>query len=141
ATLRHLQGAFSLVMLYPDRIEAARDPWGWRPLVLGYMPDGRPVVASETVALEVVGARTEREIEPGEIVTLSDSGVSSRRFSDPAERPAHCVFEHVYFANPASHVFGQNVQVTREQMGERLAEEAPVAADFVVPMPDSGRSA
>lgn len=141
ATLRHLQGAFSLVMLYPDRIEAARDPWGWRPLVLGYMPDGRPVVASETVALDVVGAHTEREVEPGEIITLSDEGVSSRRYSDPAEQPAHCVFEHVYFANPASRVFGQNVQVARELMGETLAREAPVEADCVVPMPDSGRSA
>ncbi len=141
ATLRHLQGAFSLVMLYPDRIEAARDPWGWRPLVLGYMPDGRPVVASETVALDVIGAHVEREVEPGEIVTLSDSGVSSRRFSEPAERRAHCVFEHVYFANPASRVFGQNVQVARETMGARLAAEAPVDADYVVPMPDSGRSA
>lgn len=141
ATLRHLQGAFSLVMLYPDRIEAARDPWGWRPLVLGFMPDGRPVVASETVALDVIGARVEREVEPGEIVTLSDEGVSSRRFSEPAERRAHCVFEHVYFANPASLVFGQNVQVTREAMGARLAAEAPVEADYVVPMPDSGRSA
>jgi len=141
ATLRRLQGAFSLVMLFPDRIEAARDPWGWRPLMLGFMPDGRPVVASETIALDVVGARAEREVEPGEIVTLSDAGVSSRRFADRAERAAYCVFEHVYFANPASTVFGQNVQVARELMGERLAAEAPVEADYVVPMPDSGRSA
>lgn len=141
ATLRRLQGAFSLVMLFPDRIEAARDPWGWRPLVLGFLPDGRPVVASETIALDVVGARLEREVEPGEIVTLSDAGVSSRRFADRAERAAYCVFEHVYFANPASMVFGQNVQVTRELMGEKLAAEAPVEADYVVPMPDSGRTA
>jgi amidophosphoribosyltransferase len=140
-TLRHLQGAFSLLFLFPDRIEAARDPWGWRPLVLGTMPDGRPVVASETVALDVVGATVDREIEPGEIVTLSDEGVSSRRFADPAPRPAHCVFEHVYFASPASNVFGQNVQVTREEFGVQLAKESPVDADYVVAMPDSGRSA
>jgi len=141
AALRHLQGAFSLVFLFTDRIEAARDPWGWRPLVLGRMPDGRHVVASETVALDVIGAETIREVEPGEIVTLSDKGVSSRRFADPAERLAQCVFEHVYFANPASVVFGQNVQIVREELGAMLAKEAPVPADFVMPMPDSGRSA
>ncbi|MBX3323451.1 MAG: amidophosphoribosyltransferase [Phycisphaeraceae bacterium] len=141
ATLRRLQGAFSLVLLFADRIEAARDPWGWRPLVLGKMPSGQPVVASETVALVVMGATFVREIEPGEIVTLDDTGVSSRRFAPPAERRAMCVFEHVYFANPASDVFGQNVLTAREAMGAKLAEEAPVPADFVMPMPDSGRSA
>ncbi|GAB4386395.1 MAG: amidophosphoribosyltransferase [Phycisphaerales bacterium] len=141
ATLRRLQGAFSVVFLFADRIEAARDPWGWRPLVLGTMPDGSPVVASETVALDVMGARFEREIEPGEIVTLSDRGVQCRRFAPPAERLSRCVFEHVYFANPASEVFGQNVLAAREAMGAVLAKEAPVEADYVMPMPDSGRSA
>ena len=141
ATLRRLQGAFSLVFLFPDRIEAARDPWGWRPLVLGTTADGNPVVASETVAFDAIGASFEREVEPGEIVTLSDAGVTSRTFAEPAERRAHCVFEHVYFANPASVLFGQTVQIVREKMGERLAAEAPVDADFVMPMPDSGRSA
>lgn len=144
ATLRRLQGAFSVCFLYEDRIEAARDPWGWRPLVLGEIRrDGytHPVVASETVALDVIGAKTIREVEPGEIVTLSSRGVSSRRFAEPAPRLAHCVFEHVYFASPASEVFGQNVQQARERMGEQLAQESPVEADFVMPMPDSGRSA
>jgi amidophosphoribosyltransferase len=141
ATLRHLQGAFSLVFLFPDRIEAARDPWGWRPLTIGRLPDGRYVVASETVALDVIGASVLRDVEPGEIVTINDAGLHSRRYADAAPRLASCVFEHVYFANPASYVFGQNVQVARERMGERLAAEAPVDADFVVPMPDSGRSA
>jgi amidophosphoribosyltransferase len=141
ATLRRLQGAFSLVLLFPDRIEACRDPWGWRPLVLGRLPSGHHIIASETVALDVIGAEFLREVEPGEIVTISDAGLASRRFADPAERPAHCVFEHVYFANPASVVFGQNVQVVRELLGERLAREAHVDADFVMPMPDSGRSA
>jgi amidophosphoribosyltransferase len=141
ATLRRLQGAFSLVFLFPDRIEAARDPWGWRPLVLGVMPEGQPVVASETVALDVIGARYLREIEPGEAVTLSDRGIESRRFAEPAPQPAYCVFEHVYFANPSSLVFSQNVQEVREMLGERLAREAPVEADYVMPMPDSGRSA
>ncbi|MCW5767618.1 MAG: amidophosphoribosyltransferase [Phycisphaeraceae bacterium] len=141
ATLRRLQGAFSLVMLFADRIEAARDPWGWRPLVLGQLPDGQHVVASETVALDVAGAEFVREIEPGEIVTLSDQGIASRRFAEPSPRPAHCVFEHVYFASPASVIFGQNVQTVRERLGEILATEAHVPADFVMPMPDSGRSA
>ncbi len=142
ATLRRLQGAFSLVLLHPDRIEAARDPWGWRPLVLGRLPDGAAVVASETVALDVIGAELVREVEPGEIVTLNNAGVGSRRFAEIAPRPAYCVFEHVYFANPASVVFGQNVQATRERLGEALAGEAPPPAgcDCVVPMPDSGRS-
>ena len=141
ATLRRLQGAFSLVFLFTDRIEAARDPWGWRPLVLGKLPSGQFVVASETVALDVAAAEFVREIEPGEIVTISDRGVESRRFAEPHARPAHCVFEHVYFASPASVVFGQNVQIVRERLGEILATEAHVPADFVMPMPDSGRSA
>ncbi len=144
ATLRRLQGAFSLVLLFPDRIECARDPWGWRPLVLGEIErEGKtyPVVASETVALDVMGARFVREVEPGEIVTLSDAGIASRRYAEPAPRLARCIFEHVYFASPASNVFGQNVQRAREQMGEVLASEAPVDADMVMPMPDSGRSA
>ena len=142
-TLRRLEGAFSLVFLFPDRIEAARDPWGWRPLVIGLLADGAFVVASETVALDVLGAKLLREVEPGEIVTLSDRGMTSRRFAEQASQRAHCVFEHVYFAHPASNVFGQNVQASREAMGEVLAKEAPPppGADFVVPMPDSGRSA
>ncbi len=141
AALRRLQGAFSLVILFPDRIEVARDPWGWRPLCLGETDDGYPVVASETVALAAIGAKRIRSIKPGEIVTLSDAGVTSRKFAEPAERRAHCVFEHVYFASPASRIFGQTVQIVRERLGEQLAKEAPIKADVVMPMPDSGRSA
>jgi amidophosphoribosyltransferase len=139
-TLQHLQGAYSLVLLFADRIEAVRDPWGWRPLVLGITEDGHNCVASETVALDAIGARFVREVEPGEIVTLNDKGVSSRRFADPLQQ-AHCIFEHVYFANPSSKVFGDTVQMVRERLGEQLAREAPVNADCVIPMPDSGRSA
>ena len=142
--LRELRGAFSLVLLFEDRVEAARDPWGWRPLVLGRMPDeagGGYVVASETVALAVLDAEYIREVEPGEIVTLSDEGVASRRFAAPATPLAHCVFEHVYFASPASELFGSTVQIVRERLGARLAEEAGAEADLVIPMPDSGRSA
>src|SRR5690606_38484946 len=99
--LTHLQGAYSLVFLFKDRIEAVRDPWGWRPLVLGRTADGHDCVASETVALDAIGATFIREVEPGEIVTLSDAGVRSRQFAAP-QTPAHCIFEHVYFANPSS---------------------------------------
>ncbi|MGP1310662.1 MAG: amidophosphoribosyltransferase [Phycisphaerales bacterium] len=143
ATLRRVQGAFSVLFLFKDRIEAARDPHGWRPLVLGKTQSGNPVVASETVALDAINAKFVREVEPGEIVTLSDEGVTSRRFAEPAPRMAHCVFEHVYFASPSSVVFGQTVQLVRERFGEQLAREAPAPGrpDYIMPMPDSGRSA
>ncbi|MFG0258468.1 MAG: amidophosphoribosyltransferase [Phycisphaerales bacterium JB043] len=141
ATLRRLQGAFSMVFLSPTKIEAARDPWGWRPLTIGRFEDGTYCVASETVGLDAVGATIVRDVEPGEIVTIDDDGLSSRRFADPAKRRAHCVFEHVYFASPASKIYGKSVQLVREQLGEALSREAPVEADLVMPMPDSGRSA
>jgi len=140
-TLQHLQGAYSLCFLFRDRLEVVRDPWGWRPLVLGRLKKGDHwCVASETVALDAIGAKYEREVEPGEIVTLSDEGMSSRRFAE-AQQQAHCIFEHVYFANPSSNVYGDTVQMVREKLGERLAVESPVEADCVLPMPDSGRSA
>ncbi|HEX8523565.1 MAG TPA: amidophosphoribosyltransferase [Tepidisphaeraceae bacterium] len=139
--LRHLQGAYSLLFLFPDRIEAARDPWGVRPLALGKTREGNWCVASETCAFDAIDAVFVRHIEPGEIVRIDDAGVSSRRFEEPAAQRAHCVFEHVYFANPASKLFEQNVHTARQAMGRRLATEAPVQADYVMPMPDSGRSA
>ena len=139
--LKHLQGAFSLLFLFPDRIEAVRDPWGVRPLVLGKTADGHWCVASETCAFDAIDAQYLREIEPGEIVRIDDQGMTSRRYDVPANPLAHCVFEHVYFANPASKIFGQTVHITREKMGRRLAIEAPANADYVMPMPDSGRSA
>ncbi|MBI1372027.1 MAG: amidophosphoribosyltransferase [Phycisphaera sp.] len=138
--LQHLQGAYSLVILYHDRIEAVRDPWGFRPLVIGRLKEGHYCVASETVALDAIGAETIREVEPGEIITLNDDGMSTRRFSEEV-RPAHCIFEHVYFANPSSRLFGDTAEIVREKLGEQLAAESPVDADFVMPMPDSGRSA
>lgn len=139
--LKYLQGAFSLLFLFPDRIEACRDPWGIRPLVLGRTPDGQWCVASETCAFDAIGAQLVREVEPGEIVRIDDSGISSRRFEPAAPEAAHCIFEHVYFANPASRLFGQNVHVVRQALGRQLAKESPVDADSVMPMPDSGRSA
>ncbi len=142
--LRHLQGAFSLVFLFPDRIEACRDPWGIRPLSIGKLVENDRdinVIASETCAFDAIGADFVRDVEPGEIVTINDDGLSSRQFAEPAGEGARCVFEHVYFANPASVMWGKNVHLVREAMGRQLAREAPVEADCVMPMPDSGRSA
>jgi amidophosphoribosyltransferase len=139
--LKHLQGAYSLLFLFPDRMEACRDPWGVRPLSLGKTTEGHWCVASETCAFDAIDATFVREIEPGEIVRIDDDGIHSRFFDKPAPQMAHCVFEHVYFANPASKIFGQNVHLARMAMGQQLAKEAPVDADYVMPMPDSGRSA
>jgi amidophosphoribosyltransferase len=139
--LRHLQGAYSLVFLFPNRLEACRDPWGFRPLSIGKTADGHWCVASETCAFDAIEAEYVRDVEPGEIVRIDDTGLSSRRFDQPAQKLAHCVFEHVYFSNPASKVFGQTVHRVREALGRQLAIEAPVDADYIMPMPDSGRSA
>ena len=133
--LSEVKGAFSLVVLTKNEILAARDANGLRPLVLGEL-DGAPVLASETCAFDLIGARFVRDVEAGEIVRLSAEGVESIRFAFP--RPTPCVFEHVYFARPDSVVFGKSVAASREAFGERLAREHPVEADLVVPVPDSG---
>lgn len=141
-TLKHLQGAFCLLLLYPDRIEAARDRHGIRPLSIGQLPDGAYVVASETCALDIVDAEYIRDVEPGEIVTLDQRGLHSRFFVEPGTvRPAHCIFEHVYFADPSSRLFGANVHLTRTEMGRQLAREAGVDADAVMPVPNCARCA
>ena len=140
--LNHLQGAYCLLLLYPDRIEAARDPHGFRPLCIGRLANGTYVAASETCALDIVDAELVREVEPGEIVTLDADGLHSRFFDGPnTVRPAHCVFELVYFADPSSTVFGQNVHLVRQEMGRQLAREGPADADLVVPVPNCARCA
>jgi len=144
--LRRVEGAFSLVMMSRDRIFAARDPRGFRPLAMGRIPatagqTGDAVVfASETCAFDLIGAEYERDVKPGELVVVGREGVSSRFFA-PAQQQSNCIFEHVYFSRPDSLVFGRSVDVSREQMGRQLAREAPVDADIVVPVPDSGVSA
>ena len=144
--LRRLEGAFSLVIMTRDRVFAARDPRGFRPLSLGRMPAIAPstqdtlVVASESCAFDLIGARFERDIKPGELVVIGPEGVHSRFFSE-AKRQSSCIFEHVYFSRPDSQVFGQSVQTSREALGRQLAREAPVDADIVVPVPDSGVTA
>jgi amidophosphoribosyltransferase len=141
SVLRHLAGSYCFLLLYPDRIEAVRDPAGNRPLCLGRVGEAW-VVASETCALDIVDADYVRDVEPGEIVTLSAAGVQSRRFVEPhATRRGQCVFEHVYFADPASLVFGANVHETRKAMGRQLAREAPADADLVIAVPNCARCA
>ena len=140
--LNHLQGAYSLVFLFSDRIEAARDPYGIRPLCLGKTEKGHYCVSSETCALDAIGAAYVRDIEPGEIVTLDASGIHSRFFVEPGTvTPGHCIFEHVYFAKQSSFIFGENVHDVRIRSGQQLAKEHPVDADIVIPVPDSGTSA
>jgi amidophosphoribosyltransferase len=140
--LNHLQGAFSIIFLFPDRIEAARDPYGIRPLSIGKTPSGHYCIASETCAFDTIDAEFVRHVEPGEIVTLDKNGLSSRFFLEPGSvTPAHCIFEHVYFAKQNSIVFGQNVQTFRKKCGKVLALEHPVKADLVMPVPDSGTAA
>lgn len=140
--LNHLQGAYCLLFLFPDRIEAARDPFGIRPLCLGQTEKGYYVVASESCAFDAVGAKLIREIEPGEIVTLDKNGVHSRFFVKPGTvTPAHCIFELVYFAKQNSIISGDNVHEFRKKLGRRLAIEHPADADVVIPVPDSGTSA
>jgi len=140
--LNHLQGAYSLVFLFADRIEAARDPYGIRPLCIGQTGQGAYVVASETCAFDSIGAEFVREVEPGEIVRFDKNGLSSRFFVTPgAVTPAHCIFEHIYFAKQNSTIFGENVHEFRKKLGRRLAMEHPIDADVVIPVPDSGTSA
>ena len=140
--LNHLQGAYSLLFLFADRIEAARDPFGIRPLCIGQTEKGCYVAASETCALDAVEAKFVREVEPGEIVRLDENGISSRFFVTPGTvTPAHCIFEHIYFAKQNSTFFGENVHNYRKKVGRQLASEHPVDADVVIPVPDSGTSA
>jgi amidophosphoribosyltransferase len=135
-SISQVNGAFSLVLLTKDRLIAARDPHGFRPLALGRLGDAY-IVCSETCALDLIGATYVRDVEPGELLVISEGGVRSLRPFPPAQL-AHCVFEHVYFARPDSYVFGKSVNEVRTQLGRMLARESPVPADVVSPIPDSG---
>jgi amidophosphoribosyltransferase len=138
--MARLQGAFSVVALAHDKLIGFRDPFGFRPLCLGRSDDGDWILASETCALDLVGAELEREIEPGELVLIDDKGVHSRQAVEPTRR-ALCIFEFFYLARPDSRLEGIEVHGARIRMGERLAAEAPVDADLVMPIPDSGTPA
>jgi amidophosphoribosyltransferase len=135
-SVSQVQGAFSLLMLTRDRLVAVRDPHGFRPLALGRLGDA-VVICSETCAMDLIGATYERDVEPGEILVVSRDGLRSIKPFPPAPL-AQCIFEHVYFARPDSYVFGRSVNDVRTQMGRVLAQEQPVDADVVVPVPDSG---
>ena len=136
-SVSRLQGAFSFVMLTSlGEIIGIKDPYGFRPLCLGKL-NGSYVLASETCAFDLVEAEFVRELDPGEIVIIGPNGIKSIKTS-PANRRAFCIFEFIYFARPDSTFYGQNVYLTRKAHGRRLAQEAPVEADFVMPFPDSG---
>ncbi len=138
AALPLVRGAYSLVFMDERTLYAARDPQGFRPLVLGKLTRGW-VVASETAALDIVGATMVREIEPGEMIAIDEAGVRSRRFA-PADARG-CLFEYVYLARPDTTIAGRGVQATRVEVGRRLAAEYPVPADLVIPVPESGTPA
>jgi amidophosphoribosyltransferase len=144
--LRRIEGAFSLVLMTRDRIFAARDPHGFRPLSMGTLPNTsgageKPVVfASESCAFDLIGAHYARDVQPGELVIVGSEGVYSRVYAAPKQQSS-CIFEHVYFSRPDSVIFGRPVQESREALGRELAREAPVDADLVVPVPDSGVTA
>ncbi len=138
--LARVRGAYSLVFLTNNLLIAARDPQGFRPLWLGKI-GGAYVVASETCAFDIVEAEAIREIEPGEVVFISEKGLRSERIPSLDIHKAHCIFEHVYFSRPDSKIFGDSVHLVRERFGRQLAIEQPVEADVVIPVPDSGNSA
>jgi amidophosphoribosyltransferase len=135
-SILQVRGAYSLVLLTKNRMIAARDPHGFRPLVLGRLGEAY-IVCSETCALDLLDARYVRDIEPGEIVIVTDGGLRSIR-PFPEMPKSHCIFEHVYFARPDSYVFGRSVNEVRTNLGRILAREAATPADVVVPIPDSG---
>ena len=143
-SLSQVEGAFSIVMMTRDRIFAARDPHGFRPLSMGRMKNpGGPdavVFASESCAFDLLRAEFVRDILPGELVMVSEDGVTSRQYASGIPQSS-CIFEHVYFARPDSRIFGRWVQESRDQMGRQLARESGVPADVVVPVPDSGVTA
>ncbi len=138
--LSRVRGAYSLVFLTNQFLIAARDPQGFRPLWLGQVGSAY-VVASETCAFDIMDAKIVREIEPGEVLFISDKSLKSVRIPSDDNQHAHCIFEHVYFSRPDSKVFGESVHQVRVKLGRQLAKESPVKADLVIPVPDSGNSA
>jgi amidophosphoribosyltransferase len=139
AVMERLRGAYSTVVMTEDGVVAFRDPAGVRPLCLGQLED-RFVIASESCALDIIGAKLMREVQPGELISLGERGLETR-LAVESDRPAVCVFEHIYFSRPDSKLEGVTLQSARGRMGEILAREAPVDADLVISVPDSGNAA
>jgi amidophosphoribosyltransferase len=138
--LSHLTGAASVILTVGDVLYAARDPWGYRPLILGRL-NGGYVIASETCALDLVGATIERELAPGEVLRIENGKLEALPRLRGAERPAPCIFELVYFARPDSRIWGASVDRSRRAFGRQLAREQPADADCVISVPDSSNSA
>jgi amidophosphoribosyltransferase len=138
--LAEIKGAYSLVLCTEDQIICARDPLGFRPMCLGMLNGTAYVVASETCALDLIGATYLRDVQPGEVLFIDANGLRSRRLS-PAARTACCIFEFIYFARPDSNIFGKNVYLARKRQGHEMVREYPVDADIVMPFPDSGNYA
>src|SRR5262249_33064643 len=136
SALSQVRGAYSLLFLTEKGIVAVRDPLGFRPLVLGRLKNGATVFASETCALDLIEAQYLREIEPGEMVCVDQSGLRTMQ-ALPKQRAGKCIFELIYFARPDSQVFSRSVYETRKALGKKLAKESPIDADVVIPVPDS----
>ena len=143
-SLRELEGAYSLVLMFNDLLIGARDPLGWRPLCLGKLGDSY-VLASETCALDLIQAKYLRDIEPGEVVIIDKDKLKSINITEssyfPTAKRASCIFEYIYFARPDSNIFGHNVYTARKKLGKELARECPAKCDIVMPIPDSGNYA
>ncbi len=140
AALEQVEGAYSLLILTPEGLIAARDPYGWRPFVLGRLGETW-VATSETCALDLIGAEELRDVEPGEVLLINDDGLQTVHHL-PKQRPKHCIFEYIYFSRPDSRIYGTNVDKLRRKLGKTLAEEAPApTADIVISVPDSSNTA
>ena len=137
--LRQVEGAFSIVAMTRSKLIGVRDPRGVRPLVLGKVGDGY-ALSSETCALDIIGAEFVRDVEPGEMVVISNNGIESI-FPFRRQNSKFCIFEHVYFSRPDSIIHGQSVYETRRRIEMELAKESPIDADLVCPVPDSGTPA
>ncbi|EPG64745.1 amidophosphoribosyltransferase [Leptospira wolffii] len=140
SALKKVRGAYSLVVLTKSQLIAVRDPNGFRPLVMGRREDGSVVFASETCAFDITDTTYERDVEPGEMIVVDRTGIRSF-YPFPQARPALCIFEYIYFARPDSNIFGESVYKVRKALGNQLAQELPVEADVVIPVPDSANIA
>ncbi|MDD5757202.1 MAG: amidophosphoribosyltransferase, partial [bacterium] len=138
-SLQQVKGAYSLLLSTPDTLIAARDPFGVRPLCLGKLGEAY-VLASETCALDLINAKYIRDIEPGELLIITDKGLKSIKFAHE-KKSAMCIFEFIYFSRPDSYIFGRNVHLVRREYGKQLARETRIKADLVIPVPDSANSA
>lgn len=138
--LRQIRGAYSLLLMTKDKLIAARDPQGIRPMCIGRL-NGSVVFASESCALDIIGAEYERDLKPGEMIVVSADGIHSENFYWEKPRPAHCIFEFVYFSRPDSKIFGDTVDKARRKLGKQLALEHPADADIVISVPDSSNTA